>query len=100
MIKLIGLLLIGCTIVNGCAAAAIGYMGYKMSQARTESAEKAQRSMDLRTYAQYRVSMEQVNLSREKAGLKPNPIMSQEDWIGAQTAGRPAIAVSNSNDFK
>ena len=76
----------------GCAAAAIGYMGYKMSESRTASAEKMQRSMDLRTYTQYRVAMERVNLDREKAGLKINPIMSQEEWISAQTAGRPAIA--------
>jgi len=78
----------------GCAAAAIGYMGHKMSEARITSAEKMQRSMDLRTYSQYRVAMERVNLDREKAGLKINPIMTQEEWISAQTAGRPAIATS------
>ncbi|MGP8051413.1 MAG: hypothetical protein ACLPYB_12495 [Desulfobaccales bacterium] len=84
---LVGLL--GC---QGCAAAAIGYMGYKLSQARTESAEKAERAADLRTYTDYRVRLAQVNLERERSGLKPTAIMSQEDWIGAQTAGRPAIA--------
>ncbi len=77
---------------QGCAAAAIGYLGYKMSEAKTAAAEKAERSADLRTYADYRLGMEKVNLEREKCGLKANPIMSQEDWIGAQTAGRPPIA--------
>jgi hypothetical protein len=77
---------------QGCAAAALMYMGHEMSQARTAAAEKAERSADLRTYATYRVDMEKVNLDREKAGLKPSPIMSQEEWIGAQTAGRPAVA--------
>jgi hypothetical protein len=77
---------------SGCAAAAVGYMAYKLSESRTESAQKLQRSMDLRTYAQYRVAMERLNLDREKAGLKANPVMTQEDWIAAQTAGRPAIA--------
>ena len=77
---------------QGCVPLAIGYGAYKLSEARTESAEKVQRSSDLQTYAQYRISMERVNLDREKAGLKPNPIMAQEEWISAQTAGRPAIA--------
>lgn len=99
MVRIIALLL-SMAMMQGCAAAAIGYMGYKMSQAKTESAEKVQRSMDLRTYTQYRVAMEKINLDRERAGLKPNHIMPQEDWIGAQTAGRPAIAVDKSNDFK
>ncbi len=81
--------LLGC---QGCAAAAVGYMGYKLSQAQTESAEKRQRSADLKTYADYRLGMEKVNLEREKCGMRPNPVMSQEEWIGAQTAGRPAIA--------
>jgi hypothetical protein len=91
MIKIIALLLV-MVWMQGCSAAAIGYMGYKMSEAKTASAEKAQRSADLKTYAEYRVNMERLNLDREKVGLKPNPIMSQEEWIGAQTAGRPAIA--------
>ncbi|MFA4906540.1 MAG: hypothetical protein WC645_08570, partial [Candidatus Margulisiibacteriota bacterium] len=84
-------ILVFVSFISGCAAAAIGYMGHKMSEARAQSAEKLQRSMDLRTYAQYRVGMEKVNLDREKAGFKPNPVMTQEGWISAQTAGRPAI---------
>jgi len=76
----------------GCLVAAVAYNASKRSQAQSESAEKAQSSTDLRTYDQYRADMERVNLDREKAGLKPNPIMSQEEWISAQTAGRPPIA--------
>jgi hypothetical protein len=41
--------------------------------------------------------MERINLDREKSGLKPNPIMTQEEWISAQTAGRPAIAPAKSD---
>lgn len=91
MLKIIALL-ICVAMTQGCAAAAVGYMAYKLHDAKVESAEKAQRSSDLRTYAQYRVDMERVNLDREKVGLKPNPIMTQEEWISTQTAGRPAIA--------
>ena len=79
----------------GCVPAAIGYMAYKMSESKTESAEKAQRSADLRTYTTYRTDMERINLDREKAKLKPSPIMAQEEWISAQTAGRPAIATAS-----
>ncbi len=92
MKKAIALILLACLLLSGCAAAAVGYLGYKMSEAQTAAAEKRERSADLATYANYRVQMERVNLDREKAGLKPNPIMAQEEWIGAQTAGRPAIA--------
>jgi hypothetical protein len=77
---------------QGCLAAAVAYGAYKISDAKTESAEKAQRSADLRTYANYRTDMERINLDREKASLKPRPIMTQEEWISAQTAGRPPIA--------
>lgn len=90
IVRIIGIMaLLGLLAAQGCAAAAVGYLGYKMSQGQTESAEKRQRSADLATYANYRVQMERVNLEREKCGLKPQPIMTQEDWIGAQTAGRP-----------
>lgn len=84
--------LIPLLLAQGCLPAAIGYYAYKSSEAKTESAEKAQRSADLKTYAQYRIDMERLNLDREKAHLRPNPIMTQEEWISAQTAGRPAIA--------
>lgn len=91
MKKLI-LLLVTMFSLQGCVPAAIIYGAHKLSEAKVESAEKIQRSTDLKTYTNYRVSMEKINLEREKAGLKPNPIMSQEEWISAQTAGRPAIA--------
>lgn len=94
MFQSICLILILAFASQGCLAAAVGYGAYKMSNAKTKSAEKAQRSADLKTYAQYRVDMERVNLDREKAGLMPNPIMTQEEWISTQTAGRPAIAVA------
>jgi len=95
MNRLISLLsLVALLSAQGCLAAAVGYGAYKYSESKTESAEKAQRSADLKTYAQYHVDMERLNLDREKANLMPRPIMTQEEWISAQTAGRPAIAPS------
>jgi len=86
------LVLVVALVSQGCAAAAIAYGAHKISEAKTEAAQKAQRSADLRTYAQYRVGMEKINLDREKAGLRPHPIMNQEEWMSAQTAGRLTIA--------
>ncbi len=31
-------------------------------------------------YGKYRTDMEKLNLEREKAGLKPNPILTYEEW--------------------
>lgn len=84
--------LIALLFCQGCLAAAVGYGAYKLSESKTESAEKAQRSADLKTYATYRTDMERINFDRERCGLMPRPIMTQEEWISAQTAGRPAIA--------
>jgi hypothetical protein len=92
--KILSLLYLAVLVLSqaGCFAAALAYGAHELSGAKTESAEKAQRSADLATYAKYRTDMERINLDREKAGLKPSPIMVQEEWISAQTAGRPAIA--------
>jgi hypothetical protein len=81
---------------QGCLAAAVAYGAHEYSKSKTESAEKAQRSSDLATYTKYRTEMERINFDRERSGLKPRPIMTQEEWISAQTAGRPAIAPSPS----
>lgn len=86
------LALAGLLASQGCLAAAVAYGAHEISKSKTESAEKAERSKDLASYARYRVDMEKINLEREKSGLKPRPLMTQEEWISAQTAGRPAIA--------
>ncbi len=38
--------------------------------------------------------MERINMEREKSGLSPRPIMTQNEWIAAEAAGRPAPAAS------
>jgi hypothetical protein len=86
-----GVGLIGFICCQGCLAAAVGYGAYKYSEAKTDSAEKAQRSADLATYTKYRTDMERINFDRERSGLMPRPIMTQEEWSRAQTAGKPTI---------
>jgi PBP1b-binding outer membrane lipoprotein LpoB len=91
MKKIITIVTLALTI-QSCVPLAIMVAADHVSKAKTASAEKLQRSMDLKTYAQYRVDMERLNFDREKVGLKTHAIMTQEEWIGSQTAGRPAIA--------
>jgi hypothetical protein len=77
-----------CLLCQGCLPAAIAYTGYKVSESREESAKTQARAADLATYAKYRTDMETINLQRQKAGLKPNPIMEQDEWRAFQTANQ------------
>lgn len=80
-------------VVTGAAAsAAATYTGYKATEAKKSAAEGEQRSQDLRTYTQYCLEMEKINLEREKAGLTPRPILTQEEWLSGQAAGPVEVA--------
>lgn len=48
----------------------------KMGSARQVEAETENK----KAYTDYVVQMERVNLEREKAGFKPNKILSMEEW--------------------
>ena len=76
--------------VQGCATAAVAYGVSKLSAPKTEAAQPAPQAQ--RTYPEYLTEMERINLEREKAGLSPRPIMTQEEWVCAQAAGRPPQA--------
>jgi hypothetical protein len=86
------LLLTAFLAVQGCTAAAIAYGVQKMTAPKTEAAQPGLRSTELRTYPEYLTEMERINLEREKAGLMPRPILSQEEWFAAHSPGRPAPA--------
>ena len=74
------------------APAALTYGVSKLSAPRPEPAQPAPQTTELRTYPEYVTAMERINLEREKAGLEPRPIMTQEEWVCAQQAGRPQAA--------
>lgn len=78
--------------VQGCTAAAIAYGVQKMTAPKTEAAAPGPRSTELRTYPEYLTEMERINLEREKAGLEPRPILSQEEWRAAHSPGQAAPA--------
>jgi hypothetical protein len=68
----------------------VAYGVSKLSAPKTEAAQPAPQAQ--RTYPEYLTEMERINLEREKAGLSPRPIMTQEEWVCAQAAGRPPQA--------
>jgi hypothetical protein len=78
--------------VQGCTAAAIAYGVQKMTAPKTEAAQPVPRSTELRTYPEYLTEMERINLEREKAGLMPRPILTQEEWRAAHSPGQAAPA--------
>jgi hypothetical protein len=74
------------------APAALTYGVSKLSTPKTETAQPAPPAAAQRTYPEYLTEMERINMEREKAGLQPRPIMTQEEWVSAQTASRPPSA--------
>jgi hypothetical protein len=85
--------------LQGCTAAAVPAVAYGVSQIATPKAQPAQPAPSApvqRTYPEYLTEMERINMEREKAGLSPRPIMTQEEWVSAQGAGRTHPAPSTS----
>ena len=85
--------------VQGCAMAAPAAITYgvnKITTPATPTAQPAQPAQPAarRTYPEYLTEMERINMEREKSGLSPRPIMTQEEWVAAAAAGRPVPAPS------
>ncbi len=78
--------------VQGCTTAAVAYGIGRLTAPKTEPIQQVPRSTELRTYPEYVTEMERINLEREKAGLQPRPIMTQEEWTSAQAASHPPVA--------
>ena len=82
--------------VQGCAMAAPAAITYGVNKitapaaATPQPAQPAAQAATQRTYPEYLTEMERINMEREKAGLQRRPIMSQEEWVSAEAAGRPA----------
>lgn len=72
---LIALLLSAVPVLQGCTAALVGAgVGAGIGAAKYGSAKQKE------AYGKYRTDMEKLNLEREKSGLKPNPILTYEEW--------------------
>lgn len=68
---LAAVLVVGCLPLQGCAVAAIGAGISAVSYATSQKQ---------RAYTDYRNHAEKLNFDREKAGLKPNPILTFKEW--------------------
>ena len=85
--------------VQGCALAAPAAINYgvsKITEPKTATAQPAP-APGQRTYPEYLTEMERINMEREKAGLSPRPIMTQEEWVSAQAASRPPAAPASAS---
>jgi len=73
-------------LLQGCGAALVAAgVGYAIGQGRQGTAKLMEaKSKYLERYNTYKIDMEKINLEREKAGLKPQPIQNFEDWLSEQ----------------
>jgi hypothetical protein len=93
MVALVGLVVWMTASVSGCSAAALAYTGHKISEAQKESAAQHNEAMSEMAYSNYCYQMENLNLKREKEGLKPRPIMSKQEWLARCMSLREMEAV-------
>jgi hypothetical protein len=64
----------------GCMVAAIGA---GMGAAKWGSAKQTEAQAKTRTaYNEYTIEMQKINLQRQKAGLRPEPVIGYEEYAG------------------
>lgn len=70
-------LLVGCFGLQGCMVAAIGagVGAWKYGNSKKVAAQGS-------SYNEYLLGMEEINLKRSAAGLRPEYIMSQDQYMG------------------
>jgi hypothetical protein len=75
-------LIIALSLLPGCGLGVLaGGIGYAVSSSKSADAEQTRSDAIMaEKYNQYRIEMEKVNLEREKAKLKPQPIMEFAEW--------------------
>ena len=72
--------------IQGCELGIIAAgIGYGISSSKKGDAEVARAEADLqRSYNDYKLGMERINLEREKNKLSPQHIMPMEEWLRHQ----------------
>lgn len=76
--------------IQGCLAAAVGYGAYAYSSSKDEATQKEAEAKHIQTYNTYKADADKLNLDREKAGLKPQPVMTFAEWKLAHNIPTPA----------
>ena len=84
LLALVLLVMVG--LSQGCAAALLAAgIGYAVSAGRSSSAKLMEaKTKYLERYNTYKLGMEEINLEREKAGLKPTKVLTFEEWLDTQ----------------
>jgi len=91
MYRLISLLFLSALLAaQGCVAAAIGYGAYAYSSSKDEATQKEAEAKHIQTYNTYKADADKLNLDREKAKLKPQPVMTFAEWKLAHNIPTPA----------
>ncbi len=80
LVSILLLVTAGCGL--GVMAAGIGYA---VSSSKEADAEVAKAEAELqKSYNDYKLGMEKINIERESKGLKPQPILPIEEWLRHQ----------------
>lgn len=89
--KSIGLIILsGLLVTQGCLAAAVGYGAYTYGSSKDEATQKEAEAKHIQTYNTYKADADKLNLDREKAGLKPQTVMTFAEWKLAHNITTPA----------
>ena len=72
--------------VAGCGLGVLAAgIGYAVSSSKSSDAEVAKAEADLqKSYTDYKLGMEHINIEREKNKLQPQPIMTLQEWLQQQ----------------
>ena len=106
MVRIISCLLIGIlpVFINGCGLGVLAAgIGYAVSSSKEADADMAKAEAELqKSYNEYKLGMERVNIERDSKGLKPQPILTFEEWlrITQPEKVRENIAVQRTQQIK
>jgi hypothetical protein len=79
-------LLISFFFIAGCGLGVLAAgIGYAVSSSKSSDADMAKAEADLqKSYTDYKIGMERINIEREKNKLQPQPIMTLQEWLQQQ----------------
>ncbi len=82
---LVGILVIS-LVTSGCGLGVMAWgIGYAVSSSKKGDAEIARAEAEIqKSYNEYKLGMEKINIERESKGLKPQPILPIEEWLRHQ----------------
>lgn len=79
-------LLVSLFFIAGCGLGVLAAgIGYAVSSSKSSDADVAKAEADLqKSYTDYKLGMERINIEREKNKLQPQPIMTLQEWLQQQ----------------